>query len=92
MKFIAVRWVGLMTHHECYVDLPFLYHVTGVGENRAPPHTEARLWQAVAGLGTVSAPGMASTSMQGLIRLTETISSLALTQMVKEQGLRCRMA
>jgi hypothetical protein len=31
MKSVAVHWVGLMTQRECCIDLPFSYHVTGVG-------------------------------------------------------------
>jgi hypothetical protein len=37
MIFLAVCWVSLMTHHECCVDRPFPYHVTGVGWELSPP-------------------------------------------------------
>ncbi len=37
MKFLAVHWVGLMTHREYCVDCPFPYHMTGVGWELSPP-------------------------------------------------------
>ncbi len=39
MKFLAVRRVSLMTHHECHVDCPFHNHVTKCWVRTEPPPT-----------------------------------------------------
>ncbi len=40
MKFVAVRWVGLMTCRECHGDHPFPITCLVLGE-KSPPHIEA---------------------------------------------------
>ncbi len=45
-EFLAARRVVLMTHHECWVDRPFSYHVTGVGWEPSPPPCRYRHWVA----------------------------------------------
>jgi hypothetical protein len=44
MKFVAVHWVGLMTHRKCHVDCSFPYYATCAGLELSPPpplHIEA---------------------------------------------------